>query len=80
MQSTAVTNIAFVLAYRNEVGRAFEWLEKAVRYNDTGLAEVVQQPLFRNIFDDTRWLPFLESIGKSPTQLEAIEFEVYLPK
>jgi adenylate cyclase len=72
-------NIAFVLAYRNEVDRAFEWLEKAVTYNDTGLPEVIRQPLFKNISNDTRWLPFLESIGKSPTQLEAIEFEVYLP-
>ncbi|MCH5374531.1 MAG: tetratricopeptide repeat protein, partial [Planctomycetes bacterium] len=72
-------NIAFVLAYRNEVDRAFEWLEKSVRYNDTGLAEVVRQPLFENISDDARWLPFLESIGKSPAQLDAIEFDVNLP-
>jgi len=29
---------------------------------------------------DPRWLPFLESIDKSPEQLAAIEFEVTLPK
>ncbi len=29
--------------------------------------------------DEPRWLPFLGSIGRSPEQLEAIEFEVNLP-
>jgi hypothetical protein len=73
-------NIAFVLAYRNEADRAFAWLEKSAKYNDTGLGEVVRQPLFRNISDDPRWLPFLESIGKAPAQLDAIEFKVALPR
>jgi len=73
-------NIAFVLAYRNEVEKAFEWLEKSVTYNDTGLADIVRQPLFNNLSDDPRWLPFLESIGKSPAQLDAIKFEVTLPE
>ena len=72
-------NIAFVLAYRNAKDRAFAWLKKAVAWKDTGLAEVVRQPSFNNISDDPRWLPFLESIGKSPAQLDAIEFKVTLP-
>jgi tetratricopeptide (TPR) repeat protein len=73
-------NIAFVLAYRDEPDKAFEWLEKAVTCKDTGLAEIVRQPLFINISDDPRWLPFLESIGKSPAQLDAIGFRVTLPR
>ena len=73
-------NIAYVLAYRGEADRAFEWLQKAVAYNDGGLSEIVSQPLFANIHDDPRWLPFLESIGKSPDQLAAIEFNVTLPE
>jgi len=73
-------NIAFVLAYRNEADKAFAWLEKSVTYNDTGLADIVRQPLFNNISGDPRWLPFLESIGKSPAQLNAIEFKVALPE
>jgi Tfp pilus assembly protein PilF len=73
-------NIAFVLAYRNEADRAFAWLEKSVTYNDTGLAEIVRQPLFHNISGDPRWLPFLESIGKSPAQLDPIVFDVTLPQ
>ena len=73
-------NIAYVLAFRGEADRAFEWLDKAVQYNDPGLAQTPTQPLFANIHDDPRWLPFLESIGKSPEQLAAIEFNVTLPK
>ena len=73
-------NIAYVLAFRGEADRAFEWLDKAVEYNDPGLAEIPLEPLFANIHDDPRWLPFLESIGKAPEQLEAIEFNVTLPK
>jgi hypothetical protein len=40
----------------------------------------LNDPLLRPLVDDSRWLPLLESIGKSPTQLEAIEFEVTLPR
>lgn len=73
-------SIAYVLAYRNETDRAFEWLAMAVEYEDAGLTEVAIEPLFTNIHNDTRWLPFLESIGKSPEQLAAIEFDVTLPE
>ncbi len=73
-------NIAYVLAYRNEADRAFEWLDKAVEYKDPGLSDIVGQLEFANIHDDPRWLPFLESIGRSPAQLGAIEFEVALPQ
>ena len=73
-------NIAYVLAYRGEIDRAFEWLNKAVQYNDPGLTSIANFALFANLHDDPRWLPFLESIGRSPEQLAAIEFEVRLPQ
>ena len=73
-------NIAYVLAYRGEADRAFEWLDKAVQYKDPGLAQIPTQIEFTNIHKDPRWLPFLESIGKSPAQLGAIEFKVTLPE
>ena len=73
-------NIAYVLAYRGEADRAFEWLGKAVQYSDSGLPEILLRPEFRSIHDDPRWLPFLDSIGKSPAQLDAIKFEVELPQ
>jgi tetratricopeptide (TPR) repeat protein len=73
-------NIAYVLAFRGEADRAFGWLDKAVQYNDTGLPQIANQPEFTNIHDDPRWLPFLEGIGMSPQQLDAIEFKVTLPE
>ena len=68
------------LRFRDEVDRAFEWLDKAVEYGDPGLLEIVVEPAFGNITSDPRWLPFLESIDKSPAQLDAISFEVQLPQ
>jgi TolB-like protein/Flp pilus assembly protein TadD len=74
------SSIAYVFAYRGEADRAFEWLDKAKEYGDIGLAMIAVQPEFGNIQSDPRWLPFLESIGKSPAQLDAIEFKVTLPR
>jgi TolB-like protein/Tfp pilus assembly protein PilF len=79
-EQEAAYNIAYVLAFRGETDRAFEWLDKAVAYHDPGLSRIAVEMLFANIHDDPRWLPFLESIGKSPEQLAAIEFEVRLPQ
>jgi len=44
------------------------------------LAEILGEPLFANIHDDPHWLPFLETMGKSPEQLVPIEFKVTLPQ
>ncbi len=79
-EQVAAYNIAYVLAFRGEADRAFEWLNKAVAYKDPGLSRVATQSQFANIHADPRWLPFLESIGKSPEQLAAIEFKVALPE
>jgi TolB-like protein/cytochrome c-type biogenesis protein CcmH/NrfG len=73
-------NIAYLLAYRGEADRAFEWLDKAVQYRDPGVPQILLRPEFWPIHADPRWLPFLESIGKSPAQLDAIEFAVTLPR
>ena len=62
------------------VEKSGEWLDKAVAYRDSGVATFPIVPLLANLHDDPRWLPFLESIGRSPTQLAAIEFEVELPQ
>jgi tetratricopeptide (TPR) repeat protein len=69
-------NIAYVLAYRKDVDRAFEWLDKAVEYGDPGLADIVAEVLFSNLHPDPRWAVFLERIGKSPEQRAAIKFNV----
>jgi TolB-like protein/Flp pilus assembly protein TadD len=76
----AAYNIAYVLAFRDDAGRAFEWLERAVVFRDPGLTEISVNPLFANLHDDPRWLPFLRGIGKAPEQLAAIEFDVRPPQ
>jgi len=79
-EKTAAYNIAYVLAFRGEADRAFEWLDKAVTYNDPGLIEIAVQPLFANLHKDPRWGPFLHRIGKAPEQLAAITFDFTVPK
>jgi len=73
-------NIAYVFAWRGETDRAFEWLDKAVEYHDTGLVEIPNEPLFTNIAKDPRFAPFLRKVGKAPEQLAAIKFEVKAPQ
>jgi TolB-like protein len=72
-------NIAYVLAFRGEVDRAFEWLEKAVRYRDSGLSDTAVSWEFASLHSDPRWLPFLRRIGRAPEQRDAIQFTVKLP-
>jgi TolB-like protein/Tfp pilus assembly protein PilF len=74
------SNIAWVFAFRGEADRAFEWLDKAVAYHDTGVVNFANEPLLSNLHDDPRWLPFLRKLGKTPEQLAAIKFEVKLPR
>ncbi len=79
LEQAAAYNIAFVLARRGEVDRAFAWLDKAVQYIDPGLSQIAVEPLFANLHSDPRWQLFLKKIGKSKEQLDAVEFTVKLP-
>jgi tetratricopeptide (TPR) repeat protein len=72
--------IAYAYAYRGEADRAFEWLEKAAKYQDLFLVAVAGHPMLRKIHSDPRWLPFLRKQRMAPEQLAAIKFEVKLPQ
>jgi len=72
-------NIAYPYAFRGEADKAFEWLDKAVQYQDSGLSQIVGENLFDNIHSDPRWLPFLRKLGRAPEQLDKIQFKVTLP-
>jgi TolB-like protein/lipoprotein NlpI len=72
-------NIAYVYAFRGEADKAFEWLDKAVQYQDPGLSQIVGENLFDKIHSDSRWLPFLRKLGRAPEQLAKIQFKVTLP-
>ena len=73
-------NIASVLAFRHERDRAFEWLERAVKAEDTGIATASVEPLLASLHDDPRWPQFLEMIGQDPDRLAAIALKIDLPK
>jgi TolB-like protein/predicted TPR repeat methyltransferase len=79
-EEPASYNIAYAHAFRGEADQAFAWLEKALQHNDSGLNEIVSQPMFASIRNDPRWLPFLRKFGRSPEQLAAIPFKVTLPQ
>ena len=72
-------NIAFVYAFCGDADQAFAWLDKALKYEDPGITEIVAENLFDPIHSDPRWLPFLRKIGRAPEQLQKIEFKVTLP-
>jgi len=71
--------IASLYANRREIDRAFEWLQVAVKINDSDLAGVPWATGLKILHDDPPWLPFLRKIGKAPEQLAAIQFELKVP-
>jgi serine/threonine protein kinase/Flp pilus assembly protein TadD len=73
-------NIAYIYAFRGDADKAFEWLDKAVQYQDPGLINIAAENLFDKIHSDSRWLAFLRKIGRAPEQLAKIQFKVTLPR
>ena len=67
---TAAYQIAEVHAYRGEKDRAFEWLERARRQRDGGLAGMRRDPLLANLKEDPRWNAFLHTVGLADDQLK----------
>lgn len=59
----AAYQIAQACGWRGEIDRAFEWLERAYTQRDTGLAMTRNDPFFRPLHSDSRWLPFMRKMG-----------------
>jgi TolB-like protein/cytochrome c-type biogenesis protein CcmH/NrfG len=72
-------NIAQVHTARGEADRAFEWLDRAVAYGDSGLTVARVDPLLRPLHGDARFARILERLGLADSQLAGIELEVDLP-
>lgn len=68
---TAAAQIASVFAFRGENDKAFEWLERARKQRDPGLASLNASPFFDKVRGDPRWVPFWESIGFSAKALSS---------
>ena len=67
---TAAYQIADVYAFRGEKDQAFEWLERARRQGDGGLASLLIDPLFANLRGDPRWEAFVHKMGLADDQLK----------
>ncbi|MBK7093238.1 MAG: tetratricopeptide repeat protein [bacterium] len=50
-------------AYRDEVDKAFEWLERAYDIRDSGIPLTKTQPFLKSLHSDPRWPVFLKKIG-----------------
>ena len=59
----AAYQIAVVYAFRGEIDLAFDWLEQAYNNRDSGLTDMLLQPLLANLHDDPRWTAFLDKMG-----------------
>ena len=66
---TAAYQVAEVYADRGDNGRSFEWLERAKRQHDPGLSGLTIDPMFKGMYTDPHWQPFLHSIGLAEDQL-----------
>jgi len=55
--------VAEVLAVRNDMDGAFDWLERAHLTRDPGLAHVRTNPRLRTLHHDRRWTAFLAKMG-----------------
>ncbi len=59
----AAFQIAQAHAYRGESNLAFEWLARAYRQRDAGMASMKIDVLLKNLHADPRWQPLLDRVG-----------------
>jgi serine/threonine protein kinase/Tfp pilus assembly protein PilF len=59
---TMAFQIAEVFAYRGEVDRSFEWLERAYALHDGGMADIKSDPLLKSLERDPRYTAFLKKM------------------
>ena len=68
--NTAAYQIAQIYGYRDEKDAAFQWLERAYRQHDSGLAYIKLSTDFSGLHSDPRWEQFLRKLGLSDEQLK----------
>ena len=66
---TAAYQVAEAYAYRKEIDKAFEWLERAYEHRDPGVTYSLADMLLRPPLEaDPRWQPFLQRMNLAPSQ------------
>ena len=69
----AASFIAENFAWRGEIDRAFEWLDRARNEKQYMWGSLVFDPAFRNLHADPRWAEFRAQDGRSEEQIRKIE-------
>ena len=69
LADVAAYQMAEVYAYRGEADNAFHWLERARLQHDPGLSIIRIDQALTKLRSDSRWQPFLHSIGLADDQL-----------
>jgi TolB-like protein/DNA-binding winged helix-turn-helix (wHTH) protein/Tfp pilus assembly protein PilF len=62
-QDDSAFQIGEIYAYRGEVDKAFEWLDRAYRQRDTGLPEMKTSPLMKSLLQDPRRAELLRKMN-----------------
>jgi tetratricopeptide (TPR) repeat protein len=60
---TGAFYVAMTYAYRGDHDHAIEWLERAYTQRDPTLIELVGEPLFKRLYDDSRYKAFLRKMN-----------------
>lgn len=61
-QTGAAFQIADAYAYRGDIDKAFEWLDRAYAQRDGGLTQVKGDPFLANVRKDPRYVAFLKKM------------------
>ncbi len=61
--STSFSHIASLYAFKKDPDNAFKWLELAFDNYDTELLYNINFDTFRNLWNDTRWLIFINKLN-----------------
>jgi TolB-like protein/TolA-binding protein len=73
-------DIASVWAYRKDGERLEEWIRNTINYKDNNIGDPVMDPFFSFVLEDPKWQTLMQALGKSPAQLDSIEFDVDVPE
>jgi adenylate cyclase len=71
--------LARAYAWMGDADQAFYYLEDTVNRLGRTPGGFATNPLLTKLHSDPRWQPFLESVGQTPEQIAAVEFNVSVP-
>jgi len=72
--------VAAIHAWVGNAEAALELLEKGVTEDPRTFVGMYQEPLFRSLHQDPRWIEILNKTGRSPEQLASINFDIPMPE